>query len=330
MNEPLVSIIIPTYNRAYLIAETIESILKQTFTNWECIIVDDGSSDNTEQLMNEFSKKDSRIQFYKRPVNKIKGANSCRNYGFELSKGKYINWFDSDDLMAYDFLETGISTLKNSINDFIIFDYEIFKENISNTIKIQKNQTKNLIEDYATWKINFGTWAIIWKRSIVKNYNFDESLTRAQDLDFNLRIFFNEKFTFVNSNKIGVFLRQHDKNLTSKFNNKNFESLKSEIKVRSYLINNLIKLNTDKKVITNSIKILNISFIKLYRSNEYKTFITEIKKCINFKEKPLKKIFWYSKTRLLLFIYKVFKRGDLKLKKHLLSLPFGNIYRMNG
>ena len=66
-NNPLVSIIIPTYNRAHLIGETLDSVLAQTYQNWECIIVDDGSSDNTDDVVNDYVKKDPRFKYYYRP-----------------------------------------------------------------------------------------------------------------------------------------------------------------------------------------------------------------------------------------------------------------------
>jgi len=99
----LVSIIIPTFNRAHLLGETLDSVITQTYSNWECIVVDDGSYDYTEELMDFYSRKNPRIIFVRRPDNRPKGANACRNYGFELSKGKYVNWFDSDNFMLSDF-----------------------------------------------------------------------------------------------------------------------------------------------------------------------------------------------------------------------------------
>ena len=105
MTNGLVSIIIPTYNRAHFLGDTLNSVISQTYTNWQCLVIDDGSSDDTENIVTGFCKKDQRIQFYKRPESILKGANSCRNYGFELSSGEYVNWFDSDDIMLPDFLE---------------------------------------------------------------------------------------------------------------------------------------------------------------------------------------------------------------------------------
>jgi glycosyltransferase involved in cell wall biosynthesis len=97
-DQPIVSIIIPTYNRAHLIGETLDSVLAQTYTNWECIIVDDGSTDNTDEVVEEYVKKDSRFKYYHRPDEHLPGGNGARNYGFKMSKGEYVNWLDSDDL----------------------------------------------------------------------------------------------------------------------------------------------------------------------------------------------------------------------------------------
>ena len=77
---PLVSIIIPTYNREHLIGETLDCVISQTYTNWECIVVDDGSHDNTPEVIKSYFNNDERIKFYNRPDYKNKGASSCRNY----------------------------------------------------------------------------------------------------------------------------------------------------------------------------------------------------------------------------------------------------------
>ena len=115
MNLSLISIIIPTYNRAHLISETLDSILVQTYPNWECIVVDDGSTDTTADVMREYIKKDSRFQYHQRPDNKKKGPNSCRNYGFELSQGECIKWFDSDDIMLPYLLEKQVLSFAKNV-----------------------------------------------------------------------------------------------------------------------------------------------------------------------------------------------------------------------
>lgn len=98
----------PTYNRAHLIGETVDSILNQTFTNWELIIVDDGSDDHTEAVIQQF--KDERIQFYK--AGRIGIGGKIKNIGLEKAKGELIAFIDSDDLWAATKLEKQVAALQ--------------------------------------------------------------------------------------------------------------------------------------------------------------------------------------------------------------------------
>ena len=103
IETPLVSIVIPLYNRAELIAETLQSVLMQFYQNWECIVVDDGSTDNSFQVIKSLFEKDNRIKVYERN-REPKGASTCRNIGIEKSNGEYIIFLDSDDLLDSDSL----------------------------------------------------------------------------------------------------------------------------------------------------------------------------------------------------------------------------------
>ena len=87
----MISVITPTYNRADLISETIKSIINQSYKDWELILVDDGSTDNTLEVVETYLK-DERISLYHRPQERPAGGNAARNYGFELSKGNYVKW----------------------------------------------------------------------------------------------------------------------------------------------------------------------------------------------------------------------------------------------
>lgn len=127
MNKPsLVSIIIPTYNRAHLIHETLDSVLAKTYTNWQCIIVNDGSTDNTDEVVGEYLKKDKRFQYRHRPKDRLPGDNSTRNYGLELSKGAFVNWFDSNDLMHKNFVLLKMKAINSSEVDFVYCNNKIF------------------------------------------------------------------------------------------------------------------------------------------------------------------------------------------------------------
>ena len=111
MNK-LVSIITPSYNSAKYIAEAIESVQNQTYTNWEMIIVDDCSSDETEQIIAPFLKKDIRIKFYKLDQNS--GAGVTRNFAVEKASGNYIAFLDSDDKWKPEKLEMQLSFMEEN------------------------------------------------------------------------------------------------------------------------------------------------------------------------------------------------------------------------
>jgi glycosyltransferase involved in cell wall biosynthesis len=115
MNDSLVSIVIPNYNRANLIGETLDSIIQQTYEDWECIIVDDRSTDGSIEIIKNYSNKDSRFLLIERPQEYSKGANACRNIGKSLAHGKYIIFFDSDDIMLPNHIEEKVRLICSKI-----------------------------------------------------------------------------------------------------------------------------------------------------------------------------------------------------------------------
>ena len=188
--DNMVSIIIPTFNRSDLLGATLESMLAQTYKNWECILVDDGSNDYTQELMEFYCKLDSRVKYHQRPSTYPKGANTCRNYGFELSKGEYIQWFDSDDLMVPCFLETKLRGLQENNVDFVISKCANFRDPDPSRI-IDKNEKYYKFKEFEITKINYITQNINWltpdvlgKKELFQNVRFNENLHSAQERNF--------------------------------------------------------------------------------------------------------------------------------------------------
>lgn len=130
--KDLVSVIIPLYNSANYITPTIKSVLSQTYQNFEIILVDDYSKDNTFDVVSEFTKKDNRIKYFKQPVNK--GAAEARNRGMDEATGQYIAFLDSDDLWNQDKLEKQLSFMKERNASFVYCAYDWVDEN-ENLIK---------------------------------------------------------------------------------------------------------------------------------------------------------------------------------------------------
>tara|TARA_B100000886_G_scaffold333529_1_gene287705 strand:+ start:814 stop:1563 length:750 start_codon:yes stop_codon:yes gene_type:complete len=125
MKDELVSIITPTYNSEKFISETINSILKQTYTNWELLITDDCSTDKTVEIVESYVKKDYRIKFFS--LKKNSGAAIARNNSIKNSKGRYISFLDSDDLWLKNKLELQINFMKKGDYALTYTSYEKFK-----------------------------------------------------------------------------------------------------------------------------------------------------------------------------------------------------------
>lgn len=245
MNNTLVSIIIPTYNRSYIIGETLDSIIAQTYTNWECIIVDDGSTDNTIELITKYISKDKRFQFYHRPKDRIKGANACRNYGFEISKGDYIKWFDSDDIMHPEFLYKQMLVLQqNPEVDFCAcyaLKFQNTVDDLSEAFYPEIINNENSIYNFILGKLFFLTPSSLWRRKTLENkLLFDENLYNAHETEFNFRRLI-EGCKFYYLEEILFYVRRgHD---SIDFNAANFQSQLSIFKYfkRAYQITS--KLN---------------------------------------------------------------------------------------
>ena len=188
-DRPLVSIIIPTYNRAHLIGETLDSVLSQAYTNWECIVVDDGSSDDTNEIMKIYCESDVRFQYHKRPEDRPKGANASRNYGFELSKGSYINWFDSDDIMHPDKIKLQVDALNTNVFDYCIDKYINFVDNSFSSsddddVFLRNENIEVNLNNYLFHKVYWGTINFMGKRKILLNTKYDESLVSGHEYNF--------------------------------------------------------------------------------------------------------------------------------------------------
>ena len=149
MTEKLVSIITPTYNCAKFIAKTIDSVKAQTYKNWEMIIVDDRSQDNTREIVEEYVKDDPRIRYHLLEVNS--GAAVARTTAMKLAKGSYMAFLDSDDIWTPDKLERQIQWMEDNGVAFSCTAYEQIDENdnlLNKTIKtIKKTDYDRLLLD---------------------------------------------------------------------------------------------------------------------------------------------------------------------------------------
>ena len=185
MPDILFTVIIPSYNRADFIAKTIQSVLNQTCSNFELIIVDDGSTDSTEKTI--FSFKDPRIKYFKKE-NAERGA--ARNFGVSKAKGDYITFLDSDDLLYSKYLEEANLFIANN-NEINIF-HQLFevRNNSDKLIQAADYSNSNVFKSLIT-KGNFmACQGMFLKADFAKSNLFieDRSLSGSEDYELWLRI----------------------------------------------------------------------------------------------------------------------------------------------
>ena len=189
MNDVLVSIIIPVYNRKDLVYEMMKSIIAQTYKNWELLLIDDGSTDGIFEFCKEMAVSEPRIQVYARDK-ETKGAPVCRNIGLRLSRGKYIIFFDSDDLIPDFCLQQRVEYMEaHPTLDFSIFPAIAFWKQIGDIkfysgIKVTSHALRHLIDGL----LPFLVVTNIYKASFLKEkaINWDERMRFFQDQDFNI------------------------------------------------------------------------------------------------------------------------------------------------
>jgi glycosyltransferase involved in cell wall biosynthesis len=222
---PLVSIVVTCFNQGNYLERSVKSVLSQTFTDLECIIVDDGSTDNTKAVSQELLGLDSRISYFSKENG---GVSSARNFGFRQAKGEWIQFLDADDWIHEDKIRLQLSHLNGSERENTVFytDYErVFidrEENITNRIEnIVGSLTQEqliqrlLIPDFlANSPFPLLQQCLLMHRSIFKKKMFDERLKALQDRDFTLDLLL-AGVNFTYTPLIGAYYTKHQTNRTN-------------------------------------------------------------------------------------------------------------------
>ncbi|WP_264535040.1 glycosyltransferase family 2 protein [Flavobacterium sp. N1736] len=200
VKNPLVSIIIPTYNRAGVIAETLESVLLQTYQHWECIIIDDRSTDNSFEIIDAYSKRDSRFKLIVKNNNQKKGASASRNIGLDNATGDYIQFLDSDDLLHSEKIEHQVALLnENDRFTISICKWERFESSTEEIKEFQNKADYRNFDDTEEYFKTIGKYggffppeAFLLSRDSIKFSGYwNESLTNNDDGEFFFRIISN-------------------------------------------------------------------------------------------------------------------------------------------
>jgi GalNAc5-diNAcBac-PP-undecaprenol beta-1,3-glucosyltransferase len=300
-----------TYNRAHFIVETLNSILAQTYVQWECLIIDDGSTDDTLEVLGPILKADNRFKYYKRPETYKKGLPGSRNYGLDLAKGDYIVFFDDDDIVHPLCLEISVSVLKHSKHSsfcnfkkaafFGKFDYGSMDTNRDYNLEFTGD---NLLEGIITQKIPFASCTVLWKKECFNDVSFNEDLMYAEEWECYQRIVSNKHIGIL-LDKILYYNRKHDKSNTGEFWKGDKVRVKSKKEAIKLVVENLYK----KKLLTPSLFKYLMNYAISFR--DYK-----LVKNILIITNPEWTLRWFYKLKYVLFPgWVLIKRAQKKLMR---------------
>lgn len=204
MNNNLISIVIPCYNQAEWLNESLLSVFNQTYSNWECIIINDGSTDKSEEIAKVWVNKDSRFRYY---YQKNKGVSAARNFGLEKAKGNYIQFLDADDVIDCKKIELSLKTLKES-NDknakILISNFRMFRGNSNYSTEPYCHLNARLFNFESVlyhWNETFSIpiHCGFFDASLFESIRFPENLTAQEDWVVWVKLFkLNIKAIFLN------------------------------------------------------------------------------------------------------------------------------------
>ena len=223
---PIVSIIIPSFNRAGYIGKCVKSVIEQTFTDIECIIVDDGSTDNTRQIAEELIKTDSRIKYW---FKKHGGVSSARNFGIQKSTGTWIHFLDSDDWIHEDKIRFQLNYVSNLDSQNVIYysDYErVYIDENQNILKREVNIIGSLSKEQLIERLLMPDFlanspfplpqhSMLINKTVLKDkILFNEHLKALEDRYWLVELL-ESGVTFVYTPLVGAFYTKHKSNTSN-------------------------------------------------------------------------------------------------------------------
>lgn len=318
MKKSLISIIVPIYNTQQYLSQCIDSIINQTYSNIEILLLNDGSIDKSLEICKQYEKLDNRITVIDK---KNSGVSDTRNVGIKLSKGKYIMFVDSDDILDRQCVE--IIEKNTSSNSLTICDINKFKgENYYNntekrkTLNIIKVSKNNFLDVYKKELINSPVGRL-YETKIIKEKKifFDETVFLGEDLLFNLNYLYNIDFINVIDEKLYNYRLGNRNSLSQKY-------VKNMIDIKEKLCNefssffsfeNKEKVNKECikfyiSVVSNEFHNKKINFIRRY-INAIKVLKSEkIKKAIDKYKNSFSKFEYFLLKHNFFITYKLLKK----------------------
>lgn len=238
----MISIIVPIYNSSSYLTDCLDSISKQSYSNFEVICVDDGSTDTSRDLCEEFHQKDYRFKYVSQENG---GVSKARNTGLKIAKGDYICFIDSDDIIDKDFLFNLLAKITD--NDLVICDYTRDRNKLGNRQgKSHRYIAKTFIIDIIYERVKHpNICMMLFKSEIIlkKELRFTEGCVRNEDAEFYLKYMsYCDKILWFDY--IGYYYRDNQDSAVHKFNLKSLTYIGAAERIKDYLVNRNI---LDKK-----------------------------------------------------------------------------------
>ncbi|MFD2145290.1 glycosyltransferase family 2 protein [Mucilaginibacter antarcticus] len=308
MTQALVSIIIPTFNYAHVLPDAIDCLLIQTYTNWEAIIVDDGSIDNTAEVVTRYAAKDTRIKFFYKANG---GLSSARNFGLNKCSGDYIQFLDADDLISpqkiqlqieYLTMHTEVGVSYTNADYFVHGAYDVKYKDIFKgqanwilNLNCKKFELLNKLIDKNIMPVS----SALIKKSVMTAENvFAEDLKSLEDWNFWLDLAFNNvQFSYLANDDAYTSIRIHKISMSQNRS----KMLQYDLIVRHTIAQKLTRaaVSNDELNALKALNLKNIAALSIY-NGQFRTGIIQYVNLPNFKIVGLaKELLRYIKYRYI-------------------------------
>lgn len=263
----IISIIVPCYNQAFFLDQSLQSVLEQTYIHWECIIINDGSKDKTEEIAKKWINKDNRFKYF---FKKNGGLSSARNFGLEKATGNFIQFLDADDLLHPKKIECQLNDLH--LKDISIADYFPFLDNDTN-IRVPNRYLspflseidfkKEIILDWE-YKKSIPCHSVLFKKELLDKHqlNFDESLQNHEDWVFWTKLFYYANGIKNNKNVLALY-RIHKNGMSL-----DFIKMKQGFLKATLILNQFFKKEGDREFQ----KLTKIKYKEIYKKGRRSIF----------------------------------------------------------
>jgi len=239
MKNKLITIIVPVYNVADYLERCLKSIIKQSYKNLEIILVDDGSTDCSGLICDEYARKDKRIKVIHK---KNGGLSDARNAGLDMATGEYIMFIDSDDYIALDMTKFLYSSLVKNKADISTCLYQCFQNqddvlDFHDNIEYVCSNTKALEKMLYQKNCTTSAWGKLYKTSLFDNIRYPQNKI-CEDLDTTYLLFSKATVVVINTIKKYFYFQRSSSIINSKFNFKRMDALEFAKKQTDYIIKN--------------------------------------------------------------------------------------------